>query len=304
MKVLVTGGSGFVGKHVLATLALTDHEVIAPSHADYDLCDPMAVMEMYRDHHPNATIHLAALVGGIGANQGRPADFWHANTLMGANIFHSCRVFGCRNLVMLGTVCSYPINPQVPFHEDDLWLGYPEPTNAPYGIAKRSLMVAADAFRKQYGLNTKFLIPTNLYGPGDHFNYQVSHVIPALIRKMHEATKSASHVTLWGTGRATRDFLYVEDAAKAIVMALHRDFDVPVNLGTGEDVSIKYLAHIIAGMMGYTREINWDTDKPDGQPRRQLDTSRAKTILGWAATTGLTEGLGRTIDWYLRSHLG
>jgi GDP-L-fucose synthase len=301
-RVLVTGGSGFLGRAVLA--ALTAHragEVIAPTSTEYDLRDPAAVARMFADTTPDVAIHLAARVGGIGANQARPADLYLQNLLMGTYVIEEARRHATAKLVLVGTVCSYPKNPPVPFHEESLWAGYPEETNAPYGIAKLAHLVHAHANREQHGQQSIYLIPTNLYGPGDKFHPAVSHVIPALIKKCVDAKEAgADHIDVWGTGAASREFLYVDDAAEGIVLAAeHYDGADPVNLGADEEMPIRQLVELIAKVVGFDGDIQWDSSKPDGQPRRRVDASRARERFGFRATMPFEEGLRRTVDWYL-----
>jgi GDP-L-fucose synthase len=254
-----------------------------------------------RDVRPEAIVHLAAVVGGIGANRERPGEFFYENLIMGTTLMEQARVQGVRKFVAIGTICAYPKFTPVPFREDDLWDGYPEETNAPYGLAKKMLLVQAQAYRQQYGFNAVFLLPTNLYGPGDNFEPSSSHVIPALIRKCIEARERGdSSIEVWGTGTPTREFLYVRDCAEGIVAALERyDGAEPVNLGSGEEISIADLVGHIARATGYTGGIRFDPEKPDGQPRRKLDTSRAAELFGWRAQTGFEDGLRKTVDWYL-----
>jgi len=302
-KICVTGGSGFLGSSVYAELSKTvrkQENVSIPRSSEYDFKQSDAVARMYSTLGPDVVIHLAAEVGGIGANRASPGRFFYANLAMGLHLIEQARHAGLKKFVMVGTVCSYPKHTPVPFREDDLWNGYPEETNAPYGIAKKALLVMLQAYRQQYGLNGVYLIPVNLYGPGDNFDLETSHVIPAMIRKFVDAKVSgAAEVTLWGTGSASREFLYVEDCAKAIVMATqHYDGAEPVNIGTGSEITIRDLAEKIRGIVGYSGRIVWNSSKPDGQPRRCLDTSRAKTAFGFEATTGFDEGLRRTVDWY------
>ncbi|MBK8024807.1 MAG: GDP-L-fucose synthase [Chloroflexi bacterium] len=300
-QVVVTGGAGFLGRRVVA--ALEDcgaRQVFVPRSANYDLRQYDAVMRLLDDAQPDIIIHMAAIVGGIGANRERPAEFFYDNLMMGTQLFHEAWRAGVQKFVTVGTVCAYPKFTPVPFREADLWMGYPEETNAPYGLAKKMLLVQGQAYRQQYGFNNIYLLPTNLYGPGDNFNPASSHVIPALIRKFVEAADAgASTVTAWGTGSATREFLYVDDCAQGIVSAAEQyDSPEPVNLGSGFEISIRDLTTLIAEMTGFTGEIIWDTSKPDGQPRRALDVSRAREAFGFTAPTPFQEGLKRTIDWY------
>jgi len=304
MRILVTGGYGFLGQHLMPTLQeIGGYTVTAPSPSAWDLRNPKEVYNMFGDIQADVVIHLAATVGGIGANQACPGSFFYDNMAMGLNIIEGARHTQVKKLVILGTVCSYPKHTPVPFREGDLWNGYPEETNAPYGIAKKALLVMAQAYREQYGLQTAFLMPANLYGPGDNFHPATSHVIPALIRKFVEAVDSgAEEVVVWGTGKPTREFLYVEDCVKAIVWAaLWAAPKGPVNLGTGCEVSIADLAVLIATTCGFKGRIVYDPSHPDGQPRRCLDTFKAAKIYGWKAETSLGLGLAKTIVWY-RKH--
>jgi len=296
MRALVTGGSGFLGSHVVERLEAAGHEAIVPRSAEFDLTHEQDAARLFARAEPELVIHLAALAGGIGANRAQPGRFWYANLAMGANVVEQSRLASVRKLVVLGTICAYPKFTPVPFHEEELWNGYPEETNAPYGIAKKALLVGAQAYREQYGLNAIYLLPVNLYGPRDNFDLQTSHVIPALIRKMLE---SRDRVVLWGDGSPTREFLYVEDCAAAIVLAAERyDGPEPVNLGSGEEISIRDLAGLIAELTGFEGEIEWDESQPNGQPRRLLDTRRALELFGFRAGTRLRDGLERTIAWY------
>lgn len=300
-RVTVTGGAGFLGRAVVSRLeALGAANVVSPRSAEYDLVDQDAVARIYRDVRPDIVLHLAAKVGGIGANQENPAKFFYDNLMMGAQMLEWGRRAGIEKFVAIGTVCAYPKFTPVPFREDDLWIGYPEETNAPYGLAKKMLLVQSQAYRAQYGFNSVFLIPVNLYGPGDNFDPASSHVIPALIRKCFEAQASgADAITVWGTGSASREFLYVDDCADAIVLAAERyNGDQPVNIGTGTEISIRDLVGKIAALSGFTGEIRWDASKPDGQPRRCLDTERAKRLFGFEARTSFDEGLAATVAWY------
>ena len=299
---MVTGGGGFFGSFVVDRLrAEGAKEIFVPRRREYDLVDPAAVARAYRDGQPDMVIHMAAVVGGIGANQERPGEFFYENLMMGAQLMEQARRHGVEKFVAIGTVCSYPKFTPVPFREADLWVGYPEETNAPYGIAKKMLMVQAEAYRQQYGFNSINLLPVNLYGPRDNFDPESSHVIPALIRKCVEAKRvGAPFVTCWGTGNPTREFLYVEDAAEAVVLAAERyDGSEPVNLGSGEEISTRRLAELIRSITGYEGAIRWDASRPDGQPRRALDTSRAALAFGFRARTPLVVGLERTVAWYL-----
>lgn len=304
-RIWVTGGHGFLGRHLLAELRERGADVLAPTRAECDLLDPFAAARFLKEHRPEGVMHLAARVGGIGANRRHPGEFFYANLVMGLHLVEACRIEGAEKLLVAGSVCAYPKHTPVPFREDDLWNGYPEETNAPYGIAKKALLVQLAAYRQEYGTRGIFLIPVNLYGPGDHLDLADNHVIPALVRKFLEAKASrAKTVKLWGTGRPTREFLYVEDAARALCdgMARYEDPD-PVNLGTGDEISIHDLAAKIGGLVGYDGELVFDPTLPDGQPRRRLDTSRARERFGWSARVALDEGLGHTIAW-TRAELG
>jgi GDP-L-fucose synthase len=299
--VLVTGGSGFLGNAVLAALATRDvARVSAPTSSDYDLRDVVAVDAMFRELAPDVVIHLAARVGGIGANMARPGELYLDNLLMGTFVLDSARRHETPKTVMIGTICSYPKHTPVPFSEDSLWHGYPEETNAPYGVAKLAQLTQLQANRDEYGQSAIYLLPTNLYGPGDKFHPAVSHVIPALIKKCVDAVDSgARHIDVWGTGSASREFLYVEDAAEGIVLAAERyDGSDPVNLGTDEEMPIKDLVSIICELVGFDGEIRWDTSKPDGQPRRRVDPGRAREEFGFHAEVSFRDGLQRTIEWY------
>lgn len=305
-RVLVTGGNGFLGQHVLAALADRGfRDVIAPSHADYDLVKADRVAACLNETRPDAIVHLAAVVGGIGANQEHPGEFFYKNLLMGAQLMEQARVSGVHKFVAIGTICAYPKFTPVPFREEDLWSGYPEETNAPYGLAKKMLLVQAQAYRQQFGFNAVYLLPVNLYGPGDNFDPKSSHVIPALIRKCVEAVENdEGAITVWGTGTPTREFLYVRDCAEAIVAALegYNDED-PVNIGSGMEISVRDLVELIAELTGFEGRIEFDPGRPDGQPRRRLDTTRAKERFGWEAHTDFRLGLGQTIDWYLANRV-
>ena len=301
-RVLITGGAGFVGSHVVARLQrLGCGELVVPRRADCDLRNLDEVIRLFDQTQPHIVMHLAATVGGIGANRAASGQFFYDNALMGLHIIEQARRARVEKLVCLGSVCAYPKFTPVPFQEDALWNGYPEETNAPYGLAKRMTLVQLQAYREQYGLNGIYLIPTNLYGPHDHFDLEASHVVPALVRRFIEAKLDhAPAVTLWGTGNVSRDFLYVEDAAEAIVLAtqLYND-QAPLNLGSGHEVRIADLATIIKELVAYPGTIHWDTTKPDGQPRRCVSSERVRHAFGWQSTTSLTVGLQYTIDWYL-----
>ncbi|MBP7936270.1 MAG: GDP-L-fucose synthase [Phycisphaerae bacterium] len=303
VRVLVTGGAGFLGSHLCELLrrrGVAEHELIVPRHQDYDLTQEDAVDRLYADTRPDVVIHLAAQVGGIGANRANPGRFFYANMAMGLHLIEHARRNNIRKFVQVGTICAYPKFTPVPFREEELWSGYPEETNAPYGIAKKALLVMCQAYREQYGLNAIYLLPVNLYGPRDNFDPETSHVIPAIIRKCIEARSSGhDQIVCWGDGTPTREFLYVEDAAEGIVLATERyDESEPVNLGSGSEVSIRTLTSMIAEMVGFRGTIKWDTSKPNGQPRRCLDTSRARDRFGFAAQIDLATGLKRTIEWY------
>ncbi|MCA1646473.1 MAG: GDP-L-fucose synthase [Chloroflexi bacterium] len=300
-RILVTGGGGFLGKHVLEVVKGRGYEdVLSPTHAEYDLTHSEQVAACIRDLHPDAIVHLAAVVGGIGANRARPGEFFYKNLMMGAELMEQARLGGVHKFVAIGTICAYPKFTPVPFREDDLWEGYPEETNAPYGLAKKMLLVQAQAYRQQYGFNAVYLLPTNLYGPGDNFDPETSHVIPALIRKCEEALDNGDpSIAVWGTGQPTREFLYARDCAQGIVDALeHYDGSAPVNLGSGEEIHIAELAHLIADATGFAGEIRFDPSQPDGQPRRKVDAARALAEFGWQSTTSFPEGLRATVEWY------
>lgn len=296
MRALVTGGGGFLGSHLVARLEERGDDVFVARRRDYDLTRYEDAERLFADARPERVFHLAAEVGGIGANRANPGRYWYANLIMGAHMLELSRVHSIEKLIVAGTVCAYPKFTPVPFSEDDLWNGYPEETNAPYGIAKKSILVGAQSYREQYGLDAIFLLPANLYGPRDNFDLESSHVIPALIRKMVEST---GEVVLWGDGSPTREFLYVDDCAEALLLAAERyDGPEPVNLGTGVETSIRDLAELIAELTGFEGELGWDTSMPNGQPRRQLDASRAEQQFGFRARTPLREGLMQTIAWY------
>ncbi len=300
-RVLVTGGAGFLGGFLVDKLRRARvADLVVPRSREWDLTEQEQARRLFREARPEVVFHLAARVGGIGANQANPGLFLYANMAMGLNVVEAARQYGVEKLVVVGTTCAYPKFTPVPFREDDLWNGYPEETNAPYGVAKRALLVMLQAYRRQYGLNGIYLVPANLYGPRDNFDLETSHVIPAMIRKFSEARERGfPHVTLWGTGRVSREFLYAEDCAEGIFLAAERyDDPDPVNLGTGEEVTIAELAEKVRAATGYRGEIRWDASRPDGQPRRRLDVSRARERFGFVARTSLDEGLRRTVAWY------
>lgn len=300
-RVCVTGGAGFFGSYVVEKLEqLGAAEIFVPRIEQYDLVNLDDIRRMLRHGDPSLIIHLAALVGGIGANRARPADFFYINLMMGVQLMHEAWKYGVDKFVAVGTICAYPKYTPVPFKEENLWDGYPEETNAPYGLAKKMLLVQAQAYRQQYDFNAVFPLPVNLYGPRDNFDLETSHVIPALIRKYIEAKEQGkSQVVLWGDGTPTREFLYVEDAVDGLLLAAeHYNSSEPVNLGSGNEISIKDLAEMIAYLTGFEGELVWDTTKPNGQPRRALDVNRAKQLFGFHAETSLKEGLKRTIEWY------
>lgn len=301
-RVCVTGGGGFLGSHLVHRLGAC----FVPRSRDYDLTREADAARLFAEVRPEVVIHLAAECGGIGANRANPGRYFYANMAMGLHVVEHARRCGVRKLVVIGTVCAYPKHAPTPFSEASLWDGYPEETNAPYGVAKRALLTMCQAYREQYGLNAVYLMPANLYGPGDNFEPDTSHVIPAMIRKFTDAVRcGAECVTLWGDGTATRDFLYVEDAADGIVAALERyDSPEPVNLGTGRETSIRRLAGMIGALVGYGGRIEWDGAMPGGQPRRVLDTARAAALFGWRSTTALEEGLRRTVEWYAGREAG
>jgi GDP-L-fucose synthase len=300
VRTLITGGGGFLGSHLVDRVRRDGVEPFVARRRDYDLTRADDVERLFDTASPELVIHLAAEVGGIGANRDNPGRYWYANLLMGAHVIDQARRSGTTKVVLLGTICAYPKLAPIPFREEDLWNGYPEETNAPYGIAKKALLVGAQAYREQYGLDAVYLLPVNLYGPRDNFDLASSHVIPALIRKMVDAQESAENeIVLWGDGSPTREFLYVEDAAEGIWLAAQRyDGAEPVNLGTGAEISIRELAELIAELTGFDGDVNWDASKPNGQPRRKLDVSRAEELFGFRARTSLREGLERTVEWY------
>jgi len=303
-RIMVTGGAGFLGSHVVERLEERGAEVFVPRSRDYDLVSGEAVRRCYRDGRPAMVIHLAARVGGIGANRENPGRFFYENLMMGVQLIEEGRRHGLEKFVAVGTVCAYPKFAPVPFREDELWNGYPEETNAPYGLAKKMLLVQTQAYRQQYGFNGIYLLPVNLYGPRDNFDPASSHVIPALIRKCCEAVwRGENEIEVWGTGRASREFLYVDDCAEAIALAAERfDGPEPVNLGSGREITINELVMLVADATGFRGRIQWDTSKPDGQPRRMLDVSRARELFGFTASTDFRLGLRKTVDWYRAVH--
>ncbi len=301
-RIMVTGGEGFLGRYVTAELRRKRAgDIFVPRQQEYDLTQEESVIRAYRDGRPDIVIHLAAQVGGIGINREKPGEFFYHNLMMGTLLLEQGRLAGVEKFVSIGTVCAYPKFTPVPFKEEDLWNGFPEETNAPYGIAKKMLLVQGQAYRQQYDFNAIYLLPVNLYGPGDNFDPASSHVIPALIKKCVDALEwGADSIEAWGTGSASREFLYVEDAARGIILATEAyDKPEPVNLGSGMEISIKALLELIAELTGFKGRIVWDATKPDGQPRRCLDTSRARQEFGFVAQTDFREGLRRTVDWYL-----
>ena len=296
MRVLVTGGGGFVGSHLVERLEDDGHDVFVARRNDYDLTHERDAVRLFDEAEPELVYHLAAEVGGIGANRANPGRYWYANLQMGVNVLEQSRLHDVRKLVIAGTVCGYPKFASVPFREEHFWDGYPEETNAPYGIAKKAILVGAQGYREQYGLNSIFLLPTNLYGPRDNFDLETSHVIPALIRKMIE---SPEEIVLWGDGSPTREYLFVDDCVEGLLLAAERyDGPDPVNLGTGVETSIRRTAELVAEVVGFEGRIIWDTSMPNGQPRRSLDASRAKKLFGFEARTPLREGLEKTVAWY------
>ncbi len=300
-QVVVTGGAGFLGSYVVEKLRERGcRRIFVPRRGDFDLREKEAVVRLFQQTKPDMVIHLAAVVGGIGANRKYPGRFFYDNSIMGIQLLEHARRFDVKKFVGIGTICAYPKFTPVPFKEENLWNGYPEETNAPYGLAKKMLLVQAQSYRQEYGFNAIYLLPVNLYGPGDNFDPESSHVIPALIRKILEAKlEEKKKIVAWGTGNASREFLYVEDAAEGILLAAERyDRPDPVNLGSGEEITVRNLAYLIRELTGFTGEIEWDTSQPDGQPRRCLDTSRAQAEFHFKATTSLREGLSKTIHWY------
>lgn len=301
-KVVVTGGSGFLGKFVVAELVRKGcRHILIPRKKEYDLRKMSAIIKMLEKSKPDIIIHLAAVVGGIGANRMSPGEFFYDNLMMGVQLMEQARLFGVKKFVAIGTICAYPKFTKVPFKEEDLWSGYPEETNAPYGLAKKMLLVQSQAYRKQYGFNSVYLLPVNLYGPSDNFVPQHStHVIPAVVKKCFDAIHhNQDFITVWGSGKPTREFLYVEDAARAIVLASEKyQKSDPVNIGSGYEISIKNLVELIVKLTGFKGKVIWDKNQPDGQPKRRLDTNKAKKEFGFQAKISLEEGLRKTIEWY------
>lgn len=304
MRILITGGGGFLGKSLLKHLRKykQKYEIFSPRSKTFDLISTKQTQELFIKFQPNIVIHLAAVVGGIGANKENPGSFFYKNMMMGLNVIENCRLSNVNKIIQIGTVCSYPKYTNIPFKEEDLWNGYPEETNAPYGIAKKALYTMIKAYSDQYNLNGSILVPCNLYGPYDNFDTKSSHVIPALIKKFVDAkTQNLPSITCWGSGKSTREFLYVDDAAKAIIKSLHINTEpYPINLGGGTEITIKDLAEKIGNFIGYKGRIEWDINKPDGQPRRFLDISKAKQILDWEPLTNFDDGLKNTINWYIK----
>jgi GDP-L-fucose synthase len=301
-KIIVTGGGGFLGKHVVQRLRQQGYQhVFVPRSAQYDLTQDQAIRRLLTEQRPHVVVHLAAVVGGIGANRLNPGTFFYKNLMMGTQLMEQSRLFGVEKFLAAGTICSYPKFTPVPFQEGDLWNGYPEETNAPYGLAKKMMLVQSQAYREQFGFNGVNLMIVNLYGPEDNFDLESSHVIPALIRKCVEAKERGERVlTVWGTGKPTREFLYVEDAARAVQLAIERlETSEPVNVGSGQEIAIGDLVRLLARKAGFQGEIRFDAGRPDGQPRRCLDVRRARDVLGFTAATSLSEGLDKTIAWYL-----
>ncbi|NJN15532.1 MAG: GDP-L-fucose synthase [Oscillochloris sp.] len=305
-RVVVTGGAGFLGSYVVDKLRERGaHDIFVPRSVEYDLREIDAIRQVLSDANADVIIHIAARVGGIGANRDHPAEFFYENLMMGVQLIHESWKAGVDKFVTIGTVCAYPKHTPVPFKEDDIWNGYPEETNAPYGLAKKMLLVQGEAYRAQYGFNSIFLLPVNLYGPRDNFDLQTSHVVPALVRKCQDAKdRGAPSIEAWGDGSPTREFIYAEDAAEGILLATERyDGSLPINIGSGDEVKIKDLTEMIARLVGFEGEIIWDATKPNGQPRRMLDTTRARELFGFESDMPLEEGLRRTIQWYREHHL-
>jgi GDP-L-fucose synthase len=299
-RTMVTGGAGFLGRHMVAKLEERGAKPIVIRSTDYDLTEADRVRAAIAEHEPQYIIHCAAVVGGIGANRAHPAKFFYDNAVMGLNLIHEASQADVEKMVVVGTVCSYPKHTPVPFVEEELWNGYPEETNAPYGLAKKMLLVQAQAYRQEHGFNCVYVIPTNLYGPGDNFDLETSHVIPAIIRKCLESKAEGRHeVVLWGTGEPTREFLFVEDAAEGVVLSLERyESGDPLNLGANHEISIRELAEIIAAATGFTGRFTWDASKPDGQPKRAISGARARRMLGWSPKTRIDRGIAATCRWY------
>lgn len=303
-RIVVTGGAGFLGRHVIEKLRIRGcSQIFVPRSKEYDLITENGIVKMFEDMKPDYIIHLAAVVGGIGANRANPGKYFYDNLMMGAQLIEKSRQYELEKFIAVGTICAYPKFTPVPFHEEDLWVGYPEETNAPYGLAKKMMLVQSQAYRQQYGFNSIYLLPVNLYGPYDNFDLESSHVIPALIRKCVEAVdRGDKEIVCWGTGSATREFIYVDDAAEAIVSATEQyNGNEPINIGSGMEISIKDLVELIVKLTGFTGEIVWDSTKPDGQPRRCLDVTRAKQEFGFEAQTKFEDGLRQTIEWFRNS---
>lgn len=303
-RIAVTGGAGFLGKQLVARLEKEGaSDIFVPRSKDYDLVEKEGIIRMLKDSKPTVVIHLAAVVGGIGANMKNPGSFFYKNLMMGVQLMEQSRLSGVKKFTAIGTICAYPKFTPVPFREEDLWNGYPEETNAPYGLAKKMMLVQSQAYRQQYGFNSIFLLPVNLYGPGDNFDLESSHVIPAMIRKFHEAKKQDKEkVVLWGDGSPTREFLYVDDCAEGIALATKKyDRSEPVNIGSGMEISMKDLASLVSSKIGFRGEIVWDKSKPNGQPRRRLDVSKAEKYFGFRARTEFGAGLEKTIKWFIAS---
>ncbi len=304
-RIVVTGGAGFLGCHVVKRLEKEGcKEIFVPRSKEYNLVEKEDIIRMIKDANPSVIIHLAAVVGGIGANMKNPGSFFYENLMMGVQLMEQARIHKTKKFVAIGTICAYPKFTPIPFKEEDLWKGYPEETNAPYGLAKKMMLVQSQAYREQYGFNSIFMLPVNLYGPNDNFDLERSHVIPAMIRKFHSAKLTGEkEVVLWGDGSPTREFVYVEDCAEGIVLATKKyERSDPVNLGSGKEISIKDLAALISSKIGYAGKIRWDTSKPNGQPRRCLDTSKAEKFFGFKAKTSFEEGINNTISWYLKNY--